>query len=185
MEIIKIRKQPFYETRLWITISLFVALTVFMSLKTHIWFSSTVDRQYDYQTQQRSRGAEIKVAMIKTAEHRNFTFSLHDSINEAEGKHRTAASTQQPFCFSTYCHAVLSMVSWCDTVHTQCRGIVSLNANERAVWHIFDWLKSKITFWFLITLVIFSLLKGCMEIMTEGEGVQKIKKWIICIFSLW
>lgn len=58
-----------------------------------------MDRYYDYQTQQRSSVAEIKVVVIKTAEHKNITCSLLDSINEAEGKHRTAISKHSPFVF--------------------------------------------------------------------------------------
>lgn len=57
-----------------------------MFQKTLIWFRGVVDKQYDYHTQQKSCAAEMKVVMIKTAQHKNITCSQQDSINEAEGE---------------------------------------------------------------------------------------------------
>lgn len=47
----------------------------------------------------RSSAVEIKVAMIKTVALKNIMSSLRDSINEAEGKHRTAISKTGTFLF--------------------------------------------------------------------------------------
>lgn len=98
-------------------------------------------------------------------------------------------STEQPLLnrkllfFYLLSHCLIDVVMMWHTTHTQCWPVVSLNVKERALWHFLDKLNSNLFFLFLIAVVIFSCLRDCMKIMSEGVGVKKrIER--LCIFFL-
>ena len=153
MDIIKMWRQSLYETWLWVTVC--------CSDSVHVFKDCIVDWQRDYQTRQRSSVAEMKVAHDQNR--RAQQHNLQPAVMKLKGSTGTSVFL---FSFPLSKRFIDVVMMWHANAHTLL-GAVSLNDNEKAVWHILESPKSSFTLHSLYC-CHFEPTKGLCENYAEG-----------------